>query len=82
MARPRVQVQETMAETDTDLSLLCDQLLEDREQTRVARADEHATESKLISLMKDKGKKSVKHGGKTFRVSHQEEKDKLQIVSE
>jgi len=82
MGRERVQVQETMAEADTDLSLLCDQLLADRENTRVARADEQATEAKLINLMKEKGKKSVKHDGKTFRVAHQEEKDKLQIVSE
>lgn len=82
MGRPRVAVQDTMEGTDTDLSLLCDQLLDDRENTRVARADEHATEAKLINLMKEKGKKSVKHEGKTFRVSHQEEKDKLQIVSE
>lgn len=82
MARPRVQVQETMAEADTDLSILCDQLLAEREKTRVARADEQSTEAQLIELMKSKGKKSVKHEGKTFRVSHQEEKDKLQIVSE
>lgn len=82
MGRARVAVQETMGELDTDMSLLCDQLLEDRETTRVARADEHATEAKLIELMKSKSKKSVKHAGKTFRVSHQEEKDKMQIVSE
>ncbi len=82
MARARVQVQETMEGTDTELSELCDNLLSAREETESYRKEEQAIEAKLIEVMSASGKKSIKHNGKTIRLVHQEEKNKIQVQSQ
>lgn len=82
MARGKKQEQETIPGTDTELSKLCDELLDAREATETARSTEHAAEAKLIQMMSGSGKKSVKHGGCTIRLVHQEEKNKIQVKSE
>lgn len=82
MARSRVQVQETIDGTETELSTLCDKLLDAREATTSARKEEQAVEAEVIRVFGSMHKKSIKHDGKTIRLVHQEEKNKIQIVSE
>lgn len=67
--------------TDTATSKLCDQYLDERGAVEVARKQFQATEKSLINEMRRLGKKSIKHGGYTIRQVHQEEKDKIQLVS-
>lgn len=67
--------------TDTELSKACDSLLESRTSLTEARAEFNAAESRVIKLMSDSSKKSIKHDGFIIRLAHQEEKDKIQIKS-
>lgn len=82
MVRTRVAVQDTLPGTDTELSLLCDQVLDARAGMETAREGLHAVEAKLIEVMSAAGKKSIKHEGRIIRLVHQEEKNKIQVQSE
>jgi pyrroline-5-carboxylate reductase len=81
MARTKV-IQDEIPGTDTPLSRLCDQFLEERAAVETARATFQATEKMLLEEMQSTGKKSIKHGGVTIRSVHQEEKNKIQVVSQ
>ncbi len=72
----------TIEGTDTELSKLCDDLLECQTEKKDALAKFHAAESALIKSMSTSGKKSIKHDGRTIRWAHVEEKDKIQIITE
>jgi hypothetical protein len=67
--------------TDTPTSRLCDDFLEARTGMETARTAYQAKEKEVIQHMRSSGKKSIKHGGVTIRLVHQEEKDKIQTVS-
>lgn len=74
--------QETIPGTDTELSKLCDRVLDTRAAVDTAIKEQHAAEAELMEIMITEGKKSIKHEGHTFRLVHQEEKNKIQIKSE
>lgn len=71
MVKSRVEVQEIMAGTDTELSRACDAVLEARQEVKEANKVLHAADEKLISLMQADGKKSIKHEGHRFQLVHQ-----------
>lgn len=77
MAKKQLQIEGT----DTPTSLLCDDFLGARGALETARSAYQAKEKELIQHMRSSGKKSIKHGGVTIRLVHQEEKDKIQTVS-
>jgi hypothetical protein len=79
MVRSKVQVQDTMDGTDTEMSDLCDKLLSVRDEVSTVQEELHSVESKLIEVMNAKGMKSVKHGGKLIKMAHTEEKNKIQV---
>jgi hypothetical protein len=81
MPKSKLNVQDEIPGTDTPLSRLCDQFLEERGEVEVARKAFQSTEKQLLQEMQQAGKKSIKHGGVTIRHVHQEEKDKVQVVS-
>lgn len=81
-SRVAVQEQDTIAGTDTDLSRACDAVVEARAAVKEETKILHAADATLIKLMKDAGKKSIKHGGSRFQLVHEEEKNKIQIKSE
>lgn len=80
MARTKVE-QDEIPGTDTPMSRLCDKFLDVRNGVETARAAFQAVEKELIQHMRKEGKKSIKHGGVTIRQVHQEEKNKIQVVS-
>ncbi len=82
MTRSTVQVQETMTETDTPLSKLCDDMIDARIGLEKSREKLHSVEAELIEEMNALGKKSIKHEGRIIRLVHQEEKNKIQVQSE
>lgn len=81
-SRMAVEEQETIAATDTELSVACDAVLDARAQVNEANKVLHAADTTLINLMQQDGKKSIKHEGHRFQLVHQEEKNKIQIKSE
>ena len=81
MVKTRVTSQDTLPGTDTEMSKLCDRYLNARDKVEEVWASFQAVEKELIQAMRSAGKKSIKHGGVTIRQVHQEEKDKIQVVS-
>ncbi len=71
----------TIEGTDTELSKACDKLLEAQTGMQEARGEYDSCVGKMLSLMKNSGKKSIKHDGRIIRWTHVEEKDKIQIKS-
>lgn len=80
--KSKVQVQEIMEGTDTELSKLCDQMMDARTGMETARKVLHSVEARLIEEMSARGKKSIKHDGRIIKLVHQEEKNKIQVQSE
>lgn len=68
--------------TSTELSEMCDALLEARTEVEKAKEGLHSAEADLISAMARNGKKSIKHDGRSIRLVHTSEKNKIQIKSE
>ena len=77
MAKKQLEIEGT----DTPMSKLCDEFLDARASVETERKTYQALEKQLIQSMRASGKKSIKHGGITIRQIHQEEKDKIQVVS-
>ncbi len=82
MSKGRLEVQDTMEGTDTDISIACDAVLEARAEVKKVTKVLHAADETLIELMQSKKKKSIKHEGHRFQLVHEEEKNKIQIKSE
>lgn len=80
MAKTKVQ-QDTIPGIDTKMSGLCDRFLDARAGIATAKASFQAVEKEMIQEMRSLRKNSIKHGGVTIRHVHQEEKDKIQVVS-
>lgn len=78
MAKEQLQIEGT----DTPTSKLCDKFLEQRDKVETVRKSFQAIEKELIEHMRSSHKKTIKHGGVTIRLSHMEEKDKIQIISQ
>lgn len=82
MVRVKKEEQDMMVDADTDLSRACDAVLEARQSVSEAKKILDAADETLIGIMQDVGKKSVKHEGHRFILSHQDASDKIQIKSE
>lgn len=75
----QVQVQEEIEGTTTELSQICDEVLEARQAVKEAVASQQDVEERFVTMMNDHGKKSVKHGGRVLRVAHTDAMDKVQV---
>lgn len=78
MAKQQMEIEGT----STEMSEACDAVLDARIAVDEAKKVLHAADAHLITMMRDDGKKSIKHDGRIFRLVHQEENNKIQIKSE